>query len=167
MYHNIQIQKGMTYLFHISLKKLDEKELMFIPRVPDTRGGGENDRQPRICVSETLRGCINGILSCHIHYELMRCRGLGKTELELFVYKPASDIPDDALIQTGQLVNSRFVQDAERTGEKWIVSPTKMKLHSVLEVTNVEESFPWLDFADFSFEDFPFQIEYKVKEFVN
>lgn len=137
---------------------------MFVPRVPRTKGNGENDQLSRICVSDTLQGCIDSILASHIHSELMRCRTYNETELELYVYEVSSEIPSDVIIQTEELANSGYVYDATRTREKWLLSPTRMKPHSILEVTNVAESFQWLDFADFSFEDFPFQIEYEVKE---
>lgn len=153
----------MVDLFHISLKKLNDDDLFFVPRVPKTAGNGENNSIPRICISDTLRGCINSILSSHIHNELMRCRARNETNLDLYVYEVNSEIQSNEIIRTEELIESGHVLDATRTGEMWILSPIKMKLHSVLEVTNVEESFQWLDFADFSFEGFPFQIEFKVK----
>ena len=151
-------------MFHISLGKINEKDLLFVPRIPKTAGNGENKEVPRICLSETFRGCIDAILSSHIHAELMRCRAWNETKLDLFVYTTASEMAKDVIVQSDELVSRGYVLDAKRTKEMWLLCPTKMKLHTVLEVTNVTDSFQWLDFADFSFEEFPFQIEFIEKE---
>ena len=46
------------YLYHISLEgNLNEKKI-FTPRVPNTCMQDEDKDIPRVCTSETIRGCI-------------------------------------------------------------------------------------------------------------
>ena len=47
------------YLYHISLEGNINEEKLFIPRIPRITMDTEDKLIPRICVSETIRGCID------------------------------------------------------------------------------------------------------------
>jgi len=150
-------------MYHISLEKLNEDELLFTPRIPQTASPRENKQIPRICLSETFEGCIKAIIHCHIHPELLRCQNQDKDELFLYVYEPATFLSNEYILDSQKIKEKDYVHDVDRTHEVWILKPTKMKLYTVLEVTNVKESFDWLHYADFYGEDdFPYQLQYQT-----
>lgn len=145
-------------MYHVSLKRLSKKERRFVPRIPPT-AGNEDLTIPRICVSPTINGCIQAIISCHIHEALDQCRRGHQQEVYVYVYTPSEVVPEAAIVETNELHEKKLVFDALETEEMWITQPVTMKLDHVLRVTNVEESFEWLDYADFGFDGFPYQVE--------
>lgn len=150
-------------MYHISLEKLNENELLFTPRIPKTASLWENKKIPRICLSETIEGCIKAIIHCHIQPELLRCQNQDKDKLLLYVYEPETSPSNEYLLTSKTIKEKKYVNDADHTHEVWILKPTKMKLHTILEVTNVKESFDWLHYADFYGEDdFPYQLQYQT-----
>lgn len=123
----------------------------------------ENTQIPRICVSKTIEGCIKAIIHCHIQPELLRCQIQEKNKLLLYVYEPSTFLSNEYILSSKTIKEKKYVNDADRTHEIWILKPIKMKLHTVLEVINVKESFDWLHYADFYGEDdFPYQLQYQT-----
>ena len=148
-------------MYHISLTKLEGEQLYFTPRVPETRGFGEEETIARICMSVAYEGCIQAILRCHIQEELETCEENGETELLLYVYEPNATISADDIVSNEVLIHNHWARDAAETKEVWITQPVTMKHHKTLRITNVTESFGYLQYADFGFEDFPYQVKWE------
>lgn len=148
-------------MYHISLTKLEGEQLHFIPRVPETKGLWEEGETPRICMSLAYAGCIQAILRCHIQEELETCEENGETELLLYVYEPSEAVSSNHIVSNEVLIHNNWVRDAAETKEVWITKPVTMKHHKTLRITNVVDSFGYLQYADFGFEDFPYQVKWE------
>lgn len=148
-------------MYHISLTKLEDKQLHFIPRIPETRGFGEEETIARICMSATYEGCVQGILRCHIQDALATCEENEETELFLYIYEPDETVSSNHIVSNEVLIQNNWVKDAAETKEVWITKPVALKHHKTIRITNVTDSFGYLEYADFGFEDFPYQVKWE------
>lgn len=102
--------------FFVSKTRL--KDNILYPRIPDnrlTRNGLEESVTKRICVSQSLIGCLH---STEIYY-------FCKT-----IYLYSCLIDSNKVIQPSE----KQVNDVIWTGEEWIVEPVEMKLVTILHV---------------------------------
>lgn len=125
---------GQTELFHIAKEKFKE----LIPNVSKRAALTEDNTLPRVHVSPTLLGCINGyagivddITSSPFDSKFHNYRG------GYYVYY----IPFDYAL----VPNKKLVYDAEVTGEHWLITYNKatktFKPSSVGRIANVSISF--------------------------
>ncbi len=150
-------------LYHISTKLLTGEELNFIPRIPpkENRMTYEDTTIPRICVSTVIEGALQGICS-HIADKLLVEAKTGENQ-PIYVYIPEDDIEEKHIISNEELINRRLVPDADNTGEVWITKPVKMKLHKVIELFGMSET--WVVESEFCDKDDEDDRFYVVDEF--
>lgn len=103
----------MQYFF-LSRKSHDNKILD--PRIPKNRMISEDDKTPRICVSNSIAGCLAAIHTLkegNIIY-------IHSCESNQVIQPTAEQLPDICF-----------------TGETWITEPTKMNLIGKVKITKV------------------------------
>lgn len=101
----------MKYYF-VSDKNLDGETLY--PRVPTNRMKIEDCWTPRICVSQSINGCLSAI-------------GAVATNKIYYVHECESESVKQPL--------PKYVPDVCFTGEIWITKPVEMKLFMVIMTT--------------------------------
>jgi hypothetical protein len=128
-------------LYHISTKPLTGEELNFIPRIPpkENRMTYEDTTTPRICVSTVIEGALQGACS-HIADKLLIEAKTGESQ-PIYVYIPEEDIEVKYIVSNEELISRGLVPDADNTGEIWITKPVKMKLHKVIELFGMSETW--------------------------
>lgn len=102
----------MQYYF-VSDQNFDNETLH--PRIPENRLYGEDEEIERICVSQSVDGCLIATYYC-------------KGD-EIYVHKCESNSVISPTID--QVADSYF------TGEQWITEPVEMKLFMKIKITNV------------------------------
>lgn len=81
------------------------------------------------------------------------------TNQPIYVYTPEEEIDVEYIVSNEELISKRLVPDADNTGEIWIVKPVKMKLHKVIELFGMSET--WVvesEFCDGDDEDDRFYV---------
>lgn len=99
-------------LYHVSYNKIDR----FTPRIPQNRCPGENDSIPRICLSDSIEGCINA-LPCSA--EPIRRAMNADASIGLFVYTFYPE--DEETILCPEQI-SHMVPDALDNHEYWLMA---------------------------------------------
>ena len=95
---------------------LDENPLKcFYPRIPEFRLKNENSEIPRICLSDSIEGCLSAA-----PWGGDNIGEVGKLEA-LRVYEFNVDNYDNILFPE-ELVKSKYVPDANITGEHWVLN---------------------------------------------
>lgn len=96
------------------------KELEKLKDPGSTEGYGfEEYKTPRVCLSNSIEGCLNAIIN-----EKGRMHLAGKT---LYVYIPEKPISEYKTKSNKQILKDGDVFDANTTNEMWILEPVKMK----------------------------------------
>lgn len=96
------------------------KELEKLKDPGSTEGYGfEEYKTPRVCLSNSIEGCLNAIIN-----EKGRMHLAGKT---LYVYIPEKPISEYKTKTNKQILKDGDVFDANATNEMWILEPVKMK----------------------------------------
>ena len=96
------------------------KELEKLKDPGSTEGYGfEEYKTPRVCLSNSIEGCLNAIIN-----EKGRMHLAGKT---LYVYIPEKPISEYKTKFNKQILKDGDVFDANTTNEMWILEPVKMK----------------------------------------
>jgi len=96
------------------------KELEKLKDPDSTEGYGfEEYKTPRVCLSNSIEGCLNAIIN-----EKGRMHLAGKT---LYVYIPEKPISEYKTKTNKQILKDGDVFDANATNEMWILEPVKMK----------------------------------------
>lgn len=103
--------KSRTWL-HLSERDLGA-EFIFTPRVPETRAIEEDDKTPRICVSDTILRCLAAIDGVSTEY-LGSYSGVPTRPM--YIYR---------LKGKGYRPTNEEVPDAYKTNEHWLLVPTK------------------------------------------
>lgn len=119
---------GKLHLYHISqLSEFPNETKRFIPRIPEYRASGENERIPRICVSDSLDGCFKAHPDAvhNINYamdtEVLLEEGI--TGILYRVYHFLVD--EEEVLFPNQLHSKGYVPDALDTNEHWILNEIK------------------------------------------
>jgi len=97
--------------YFVSIKNFDNQILH--PRIPKNRMNNEDEEIERICVSQSIDGCL-----------VATYYGVGDI---IYVHTCESD---KVISPTPEQV-----EDAPFTGEQWIIEPVEMKLFMKLEIT--------------------------------
>ena len=105
----------MKYYF-VSDKNLDGETLY--PRIPKNRMFHEDSSIERICVSQSINGCLTAV---------------GGIEIGDIYYIHECEISNDDIVQP----SLQQVPDRCFTGELWVVTPTCMKLFMVIMATGL------------------------------
>lgn len=96
------------------------KELEKLKDPDSTEGYGfEEYKTPRVCLSNSIEGCLNAIIN-----EKGRMHLAGET---LYVYIPEKPISEYKTKTNKQILKDGDVFDANTTNEMWILEPVKMK----------------------------------------
>jgi len=100
----------MLYYF-VSKQNFDGKILY--PRIPKNRMNNEDEEIERVCVSQSIDGCL------------------------IATYYDIGDIIYVYTCESNKVISPTIkqVEDSPFTGEQWIVEPIKMKLFMKLEIT--------------------------------
>lgn len=109
-------------LYHVSSQK--KSKLRLEPRIPKnffTENGAENSTIPRVCLSDSVKGCLRGI-SMNLD---------GKT---LHVYEANSN-------KDIHVPSIKEVPDSKITGEVWSLSPIDLKFKKTISVYQSDKSF--------------------------
>lgn len=109
------------YLYHISLEGDINEEKIFTPRVPNTCMQDEENTIPRICTSETIRGCIAAF---PYRRDLDEVVDNGSGFLYLYKFDMYS-LGSNNLKYFYQI--EKYVPDAVSTKETWITKEVKSK----------------------------------------
>jgi len=102
-----------TIYYFVSDKNFDGQILY--PRIPYNRMDNEDDEIERICVSQSIDGCLLAT-----YY--------GLTDI-VYVHSCESDKVISPTIKQ--------VPDTPFTGEQWIIEPVKMKLFITIKITQI------------------------------
>ena len=124
------------YLYHISLEGNINEEKLFIPRIPRITMDTEDKLIPRICVSETIRGCID---SFPYKYDLNDMIMNGSVFLYLYSFD-AYKLGSNNIKYYYQL--EEYVPDAMTTKETWIMKEvsSKPEIIRIDRIGNIEYS---------------------------
>ena len=124
------------YLYHVSLEGNINEEKLFIPRIPRITMDTEDKLIPRICVSETIRGCID---SFPYKYDLNDMIMNGSVFLYLYSFD-AYKLGSNNIKYYYQL--EEYVPDAMTTKETWIMKEvsSKPEIIRIDRIGNIEYS---------------------------
>ena len=123
-------------VFHVTADKHVDGQV-WQPRVPEyldpynpAETGFEDNTTPRICVSTSIEGCLNGIT---VNLPRQNPDQFDK----LYVYIPEKPWKQYKHKTNKDLVKGKLVYDANVTREVWIMEPVRMKLYGVIRVDQV------------------------------
>lgn len=108
----------MKILWHVSFEPIKQFEL----RVPAHTIKGEDNKTPRICMTESVESCINAMPAGG--YALKGLMSLPKSERIIFAY---TCLDEYKLIEPNELVEKYGVLDAKATTEHWLLEIPKLK----------------------------------------
>ena len=116
------ISKLMKF-YHVSKWK-EEPKGVFKPRVPDLTMISEDKETKRICLSNTLVGCINAVdWVGELSEDGNMLTGNSLYSKPIIVYEfEQSDILEGNLLDPSYLVENNLVKDAYTTNEFWVVN---------------------------------------------
>ena len=111
------------YVYHLSHTDLGASVLMH-PRIPDSSPSLEEHTTKRVCVSNSVQGCIIAIPDHNADWNSQRKKMLSHG----YIYAiRKSDIPSSHFVDNSEIVKKRLVFDANITEESWITQPVLMK----------------------------------------
>jgi hypothetical protein len=118
-------------LYYLSKKK--NTSLKLVPRLPNnfmTRKGYEDNKTPRVCMSNSIDGALMAL-----------SRKLdGQT---IYVYEPM--VKSFKTVSNRTIVSKKLVPDARITGETWAMEPVKMRLIGVVKVGKaIDKPHPYI-----------------------
>lgn len=105
------------YLYHASFD-LNEKEKLFIPRIPKSKAKNENDSIKRICFSESIEGCLTAIGNLADQLET--------TNWNILIFKVDTNELDKEYLRDPQFIYNALVEDALITREWWYLNPINL-----------------------------------------
>lgn len=118
-------------LYHITQKLLQEPS--FTPRIPKNRIQGEDDSIERVCVSDSIEGCLSSMPrgGKNLHETIDATNGVYR----LFrINTEKLGIEEENILTPETLYNRNLVIDSILTGEYWITSPFKVPNEDVLYI---------------------------------
>lgn len=134
-------------LYHVSLDLTHTG--VFTPRIPESRMDSEDDVTPRICVADSIEGCLTASpFGAHYLSESLLatddCVKIFVIDTEKLGLTSSDVIPPDFLYQSGQ------VDDAYLSGEHWILHGFTVppEDQSVVRITGLNDE-DWKSFITF------------------
>lgn len=167
-------------LYHIS-ENTDLLIKEFVPRIPEYRASGEDNSIKRVCVSDSIEGCMMEYTCTMDIVRDIYCREEGLSRRIRVYTFDSNDINEDNFMKTEKLLERKLVPDALTSKESWIIQKIKPKscfdifdieyeidesyirplsLRNIIVAREFESDF---DVADYSWESMPFikNIKYK------
>lgn len=126
----------MKKLYHISLDFGKNDDLCFIPRIPASAADGEDKTIKRVCLSDSIEGCINladlsnGDLKSH----LFPIKSEKSSPIKVYEFH----IDTDSILYPNQI--SKYVPDAEIFGEYWYTNPNGIRATKVYYI-QIDKNF--------------------------
>lgn len=124
--------------FHLSPDSYLDGQV-FKPRVPEYLDrydpedkNFENDTTPRVCLSPSIEGCLNGIM-----VNMPRVNVMPAKSTRFYVYIPEKPFHEYKHKTNKELIRDKDIFDASVTQEVWILEPVRMKLYGVIEIDSV------------------------------
>lgn len=123
----------MIKLYHISYDLSEPLEKTFIPKIPGNPEFGEDESICRICLSDSIEGCINAAED--------KLWDKQKNNITtIIVWEKQFDLSDEKLKSWEYLYENNLVSDAALTHEYWYLDQLNMK-GSFYEILNVSEAY--------------------------
>ena len=122
------------HLYHVSFDLRNPLEKVFIPRIPKEPMNREDETIPRICFSDSITGCINGIGRASEFFGDNDSRDIIVWELEV-------DPLDENLRSWEYLYEHDLVPDAAITHEYWYLKPLELEgqFYQILHIADLME----------------------------
>ena len=136
--------------YHISLD-LENDIKAFKPTIPneEIRLCNEDSTTPRICVSNSIEGCLSAVPWGGIDFENQF--DTDHIVFKVYEFEP-KDILNGNLIKPDYLYKEDLVRDAKFTGEHWIVNQELKPIKSYLAIVNIND-YEETSEDDISFEE--------------
>ncbi|MBR6618760.1 MAG: hypothetical protein IKK85_00280 [Clostridia bacterium] len=119
-------------LYHISYDTSEPLDKEFVPKIPKNCATGENESIERICLSDSIEGCINAAEDNLRNYE-------DADKAIIVVWEKEFSFPDDKLMCWPYLYENNFVPDAALTHEYWYLEKVRMQ-GSFYEISNINHA---------------------------
>lgn len=124
---------GSIILYHASYDLSEPLIKMFVPRIPHNSETGEDNTQARICLSDSIEGCINAMESQHSIVS-------NEQIIPIVVWEKEFSFDDPFLRDWKFLYEQGLVPDAALTHEYWYLTSIHMK-GSHYKIINYSEAF--------------------------
>ena len=101
-------------MYYFASTKNFDKDTILYPRIPENRSIDEDEYTPRICVSQSINGCLTAIADNILENDVVyiyQCKSRS-------VRQPSLDEVPDAFI----------------TGEQWVLKPIKINLFFTVKI---------------------------------
>lgn len=136
--------RQMKKFYHVSLSLTEGLEKVFSPRIPseDIRMKGEESTIPRICVCDSIEGCLTAVPfgGANLPEIFVGDINTHSCPIRVFVFDE-KDILDGNLITPEELYKKDWVRDAYYSREYWIVNQDIKPVDTfVISVTDYDES---------------------------
>lgn len=119
------------YFFHLSTRQLESTYLE--PRVPGNRLVDEDGVTPRVCVSDSVIGCMSAIKDQMYGYIISQRDSFGKRE-PLYLYCVRKNAVK-LVVTPQELAKNQLVRDALMNSEYWILDEcVKMELFACIKL---------------------------------
>lgn len=132
MYREKDFLMKSVKLYHISYNCLEPSYKEFIPKIPDNTIRGENESIARICLSDSIEGCLNAAED-HMGIFDKENRGV------IMVWEKEFSLEDPKLITWMELYEEGLVPDAAITHEYWYLQNVFMN-GSLYEIKNTKDA---------------------------
>lgn len=118
-------------LYHISFDTAEPLEKEFTPKIPVNTIAGEDETIPRICLCDSIEGCINAAEDRLWKFE-------DEDIATIIVWEKEFTLPNDRLIGWQKLYEDNLVPDAIFTHEYWFLDKLQMSgtFYEILNVNN-------------------------------
>lgn len=142
----------MKKLFHVSLDYEDNIDI-FIPRIPQLKSADEDNIQIRICVSDSIEGCLRAHPTFNYYFieyaenkysdpyedmsRLAYIKNIDKVGILIKVYE--FTINNNTRIKSNKdIIKEKLVYDAHLTNESWILEKIKPSDYKYILITDAE-----------------------------
>lgn len=146
----ISTERKVT-LYHLS-RISDEEVVEFIPRVPKSRAGSENDTINRVCAAPTIEGCMLAHptiiyymadyfdlpYSCPYDHMAQMHSLLEHGEYGMFLRMYTFEVNESELYTPDYLIEKKYVPDAKATQEHWILNNCTPSTVSYVLITSIK-----------------------------
>ena len=111
-------------LYHISPFKIDNWK----PRIPSTRLKNEDGNIERICMAESVIGCLTAVNGKDLLTGLLNLERKAKIPALLYLYYiDEEDLNKENYLSNCEIQNKKLVPDADITKEVWLLKSANMK----------------------------------------
>lgn len=139
-------------LYHVSTNMAHDG--VFTPGIPHYRMSDEDATIPRICVSDSVDGCLSAMPKRDNDFGELVYENSGFFKVFVFDTDELSLTAND-VVTSEHLYQNDLVEDAEHTGEHWITVPVKATNQYTLYVLNWEED---------AVDSYPYEVERRLEE---